>query len=192
MSLKVHFITEDFELKSCCLQTAFFPESHTAENIAEALREAVSAWGLDETCQVCITTDNAANMVKAADLNKWTRLQCFGHRLHLAVENAVKKDARIDRAVGVCKKLVSHFSHSWKASDALTKVQKELNLPSHLRMPNKMGFQTDDDQQDIRTAAGFNSGPVCRQEAAASNSNLARYRCPGICKQVTGPNAGFH
>lgn len=26
----------------------------------------------------------------------------------------------------------------------------------------------------------------------ASDSNLARYRCPGICKQVTGPNAGFH
>ncbi|KAI2644978.1 zinc finger BED domain-containing 1-like protein [Labeo rohita] len=131
MSLTVHFITEDFELKSRCLQTAFFPESHTAENIAEALREAVSAWGLDETRQVCITTDNAANMVKAADLNKWTRLQCFGHRLHLAIENAVKKDGRIDRAIGVCKKLVSHFSHSWKASDALAKVQKELSLPSH-------------------------------------------------------------
>ncbi|XP_056119514.1 E3 SUMO-protein ligase ZBED1-like [Rhinichthys klamathensis goyatoka] len=131
MSLTVHFVTEDFEIKSRCLQTAFFPESHTAENIGEALREAVAAWGLDETRQVCITTDNAANMVKAADLNKWTRLQCFGHRLHLAVENAVKKDGRIDRAVGVCKKLVSHFSHSWKASDALAKVQKELNLPSH-------------------------------------------------------------
>lgn len=43
----------------------------------------------------------------------------------------MKRDGRIDRAVGVCKKLVSHFSHSWKASDALTKVQKELNLPSH-------------------------------------------------------------
>ncbi|KAJ8014498.1 hypothetical protein DPEC_G00040850 [Dallia pectoralis] len=106
MSLTVHFITEDFELKSRCLQTAFFPESHTAENIAEGLRE-------------------------AALLNKWTRLQCFGHRLHLAVENAVKKDGRIDRAVGVCKKLVSHFSHSWKASDALAKAQKEINLPSH-------------------------------------------------------------
>ncbi|KAA8589253.1 hypothetical protein FQN60_012618 [Etheostoma spectabile] len=34
-------------------------------------------------------------------------------------ENAVKKYSRIDCAVGVCKKLVSHFSHSWKARDAL-------------------------------------------------------------------------
>ncbi|KAA8580437.1 hypothetical protein FQN60_005972 [Etheostoma spectabile] len=49
---------------------------------------------------------------------------------HLS-ENTVKKDGRIDHAVGVCKKLVSHLSHSWKARDALAKVQKELNLPSH-------------------------------------------------------------
>lgn len=34
---------------------------------------------------VCITTDNGANIVKAASLNNWTRLQCFGHRLHLAI-----------------------------------------------------------------------------------------------------------
>lgn len=56
----------------------------------------------------------------------FTYFVCF-----LRLENAVKKDGRIDRAIGVCKKLVSHFSHSWKASDALAKVQKELSLPSH-------------------------------------------------------------
>ncbi|XP_038590224.1 E3 SUMO-protein ligase ZBED1-like [Micropterus salmoides] len=131
ISLTVHFINEDFQLKSRCLQTAFFPEDHTSENIATGMREAVAAWGLDERRQVCITTDNAANMVKAAALNKWTRLQCFGHRLHLAVVNAVKKDGRVDRAAGVCKKLGGHFSHSWKSRCALEKAQKELNLPSH-------------------------------------------------------------
>ncbi|XP_057213823.1 E3 SUMO-protein ligase ZBED1-like [Triplophysa rosa] len=129
--LTIHFINEDFQLKSRCLQTAFSPEDHTSENIATGMREALSAWGLDERRLVCITTDNAANMVKAAALNKWTRLQCFGHRLHLAIENAVKKDGRIDRATGICKKLVGHFSHSWKARSALEKVQKELNLPAH-------------------------------------------------------------
>ncbi len=85
ISLTIHFIDEDFQLKSRCLQTAFFPEDHTSENIARGMREALTAWGLDERCLVCITTDNAANMVKAAALNKWTRLQCFGHRLHLAI-----------------------------------------------------------------------------------------------------------
>lgn len=85
ISLTVHFINREFQLRSRCLQTAYFPEDHTSENIAMGMREAVAAWGLDDTRLVCITTDNAANMVKAAAQNEWTRLQCFGHRLHLAV-----------------------------------------------------------------------------------------------------------
>lgn len=84
-SLTVHFINEDFDLKTRCLQTAFFPDDHTGENIAVSLREGLASWNLPEEKLVCITTDNASNMVKAAELNEWTRLQCFGHRLHLAI-----------------------------------------------------------------------------------------------------------
>ncbi|XP_028825346.1 uncharacterized protein LOC114784255 [Denticeps clupeoides] len=70
-------------------------------------------------------------MIKAMEVNGWMRLQCFGHRLHLAIENAVKGDSRISRATGVCKKLVCDFSHSWKKRVALEKAQKRLNLPVH-------------------------------------------------------------
>ncbi|XP_051564716.1 E3 SUMO-protein ligase ZBED1-like [Myxocyprinus asiaticus] len=91
-SLTVHFITEDFNLKACCLQTAYFPDDQTGENIAASLREGLVSWDLHEENFVCITTDNASNMVKAAQLNEWTRLQCLGHRLHLAIENAIKDD----------------------------------------------------------------------------------------------------
>ncbi len=45
ISLTVHFINDDFELKSHCLQTAFFPADHTEENIAHGLRECLSSWG---------------------------------------------------------------------------------------------------------------------------------------------------
>lgn len=41
------------------------------------------------------------------------------------------KDSRIDRAVGVCKKSVSLFSHSWKRQQALKAAQEELGLPQH-------------------------------------------------------------
>ncbi|CAM4535279.1 unnamed protein product [Leuciscus chuanchicus] len=129
-SLTVHFICEDFELKSRCLQTSYFPTDHTGENIASALKDALAGWGLNEEGQVCVTTDNAANIIRAVEINGWTRLQCFSHRLHLAIENALKDD-RVQRAVGVCKKLVSQFSYSWKKRMALTSAQKELNLPEH-------------------------------------------------------------
>ncbi|XP_057208062.1 E3 SUMO-protein ligase ZBED1-like [Triplophysa rosa] len=130
LSLTVHFITSDFNMKSRCLQTAFFPADHTGEELAQGLKESLNSWCLEEKNMVCFTTDSGANIVKAASLNKWTRLQCFGHRLHLAIENAMK-DSRIDRAVGLCKKLVACFSHSWKRRRELAVAQKELNLPEH-------------------------------------------------------------
>lgn len=41
------------------------------------------------------------------------------------------KDPRIDRAMGVCKKLVSSFSYSWKKKRDLAEAQKQLKLPEH-------------------------------------------------------------
>ncbi|XP_073708964.1 E3 SUMO-protein ligase ZBED1-like [Garra rufa] len=130
LSLTVHFITRDFKLKSRCLQTVFFPADHTGEELAQGLKESLNSWSLEEQKMVCITTDSGANIVKATSLNNWTRLQCFGHRLHLAIENAMK-DSRIERAVGLCKKIVAYFSHSWKRKRELAIAQKELNLPEH-------------------------------------------------------------
>jgi len=89
MSLTVHYIDDNYEIKSRCLQTAYFPENHTGENIAQGLKEALASWGLCEDQQVSITTDNGSNIVKAVTLNNWTRLQCFGHRLHLAIGKLV-------------------------------------------------------------------------------------------------------
>lgn len=40
ISLTVHFLDQDFELKTWCLQRAYFPGQHTAENIACGLSDA--------------------------------------------------------------------------------------------------------------------------------------------------------
>lgn len=61
-SLIVNFICEDFELKSHS-QMLYFPTEHTDENIASALKDALADWGLNEEGQVCITIDNAANII---------------------------------------------------------------------------------------------------------------------------------
>ncbi|XP_056433869.1 E3 SUMO-protein ligase ZBED1-like [Gadus chalcogrammus] len=98
--------------------------------IAQGLRESLESWGLKEESQVCITTDNGANVVKAVALNDWTRLQCFGHRLHLAIERSAREPV-VERAVGICKKIVSAFSYSWKRKRELADAQAELRLPPH-------------------------------------------------------------
>lgn len=85
ISLTVHYIRNDWSLDSCCLQTSFFPDDHTGENIADGLKQFLNEWGLDEEKQVCLTTDSGSNVVKAVALNKWRRLTCFGHCLHNAI-----------------------------------------------------------------------------------------------------------
>lgn len=84
MSVTVHFV-EDWEMKSACLQTSYFLQDHTGEHIAEALQEALKSWNLNLTRLAAVTTDNGSNVVKALQLTKWPRMQCFGHTLHLAI-----------------------------------------------------------------------------------------------------------
>nr|XP_054592253.1 E3 SUMO-protein ligase ZBED1-like [Nothobranchius furzeri] len=131
LSLTAHYINTSWTLRSICLQTAYFPDNHTGEIIAHGLKDALSSWGLSEERLVCMTTDSGTNIIKALKDNNWPSLQCFGHRLHNAIENGVK-DPRIDRAIGVCKKAVSAFSYSWKIRRDMTEVQAELGLPQHL------------------------------------------------------------
>lgn len=132
LSYTIHYVGDDWKLKTRCLQTLYLPQEHTGENISEALTETLESWNLDPKKQVCITTDNGSNMINAVNTHlNWTRLSCFGHNLNLAVENSFKNETRVSRAVGVCRKLVSTFSHSWNKKQSLTQAQQELNLPNH-------------------------------------------------------------
>ena len=114
ISYTIHFISEDWELRSRCLETLYLPQDHTGENITEALTHILESWSLDAKQQVCLTTDNGTNILAATVELGWTRLSCFGHNLNLGVTNAIKDEPRISRAVGVCKKIVTSFSHRWK------------------------------------------------------------------------------
>lgn len=90
LSLTIHYINDQWELCNATLQTTYFPEDHTGEQIAAGLREALEIWELEEKRMTSMTTDSGSNMVKALELNGWTRLQCFGHRLHLAIGEHIK------------------------------------------------------------------------------------------------------
>ncbi|KAJ8263828.1 hypothetical protein GJAV_G00141760 [Gymnothorax javanicus] len=77
-----------------------------------------------------MTTDNGSNIVKAVELNKWLRMQCFGHRLHMAIGHGMN-DKCVIRAISLCKRIVSCFSYSWKKRRHLAEVQIQLGLPGH-------------------------------------------------------------
>ena len=62
---------------------------------------------------------------------EWNWIPCFGHNLHLAVKNAIQDDTRVTRALGVCRKLISLFSHSWVKKREFIEAQQALSLPQH-------------------------------------------------------------
>ncbi len=114
MSYTVHFI--DWKLQSRCLQTLYTPADHTAENLADGMKEILEHWNLSSTKQVCITTDSGANVVKAVRDLGWPWMSCFGHNLHLAITNSMKNENRISRAIGVCNRIVTGSSNSARRS----------------------------------------------------------------------------
>lgn len=132
MSLTVHIITPDWKLESKCLQTTYFPESHTADNLAATLTAALQEWQLDEKKLSAITTDNAANIHAAIRSLHWPWLNCFGHNLNLAVTNGLHDQRqKTERTLGLCRNIVGAFSHSWQRKHELHKKQVDLGLPKH-------------------------------------------------------------
>ena len=132
LSYTVHYISHEWKLESKCLQTLYFPVDHTAENIAETLQDTLEQWGLESKNQSCITTDNGSNILCAVRSHLvWPYISCFGHNLHLAINNSIKEDARVQRALGVCRKIVTTFAHSWKKKRDLSLAQATLDLPQH-------------------------------------------------------------
>lgn len=95
MSLTIHYINEQWILQSRFLQMAYLPEDHAAKIISQVLEDALASWSLSEDWQVCLTTDNWANIVKPVSLKNWTFLQCFCHPLHLSLANKVFKHIHI-------------------------------------------------------------------------------------------------
>lgn len=128
ISFTVHYLTPEWQLEAHCLETHFFPEDHTAENITEFFENMLVEWEINKTNLVSITTDNATNMTKAFEEFPDLWLGCFGHSLNLAISKALKIQ-RVDTAVKACRHLVQGFSRSWRRKRGLREKQAALSLP---------------------------------------------------------------
>ena len=114
ISYTTQYVTDNLELECLSLCTSYLPQDHTGEIISDMSEATLEEWSLKSSQQVCITTDNAANIKLAAENLGWTQVSCFGHNLNLAITKAIAKDNRCSRALGIAHKIVSGFSVSWK------------------------------------------------------------------------------
>lgn len=128
ISLTIHFISKNWNLETRVLETYPMPQDHTASNISEIIEDMLQLWQIEKKQLVSLTTDNAANMKLAGSLLKITRVPCFGHLLHNAINFALTED-KIERALGACRKMSGRLGMSFKKKRELAKIQRELKLP---------------------------------------------------------------
>ena len=127
ITVTCHFLDASWELHSIVLDTVQINESHTAENIAMELMRITDKWGITQKV-VCVTTDNANNIVAAVRLNKWNHIPCFAHTLNLIIQDSLQESKELTDIRKKCRNIVTYFHHSSKATDKLASIQARLNL----------------------------------------------------------------
>lgn len=132
-SVTAHFITKNWELKSCLLDCFNTTESHTAQNIANEIKTICNKWNIAEKVH-CVVTDNAANVVAAVKLTNWVHLPCFAHTLNLIVQQGIQiiNDIRVK-----VKTIVEFFHRSTQANTKLltaqTRINPDISVPLKLK-----------------------------------------------------------
>ena len=114
VSLTVHYITPTWHLRTYCLRTIYLPESHTADNIASMIRNILVEFNLSLSNVTSFTTDNGANMKAAIRKLEITRIPCFGHILHNAINYSMKDHEKIQHMLKGCRTIVSTLNHSFR------------------------------------------------------------------------------
>ncbi|XP_036343514.1 zinc finger BED domain-containing protein 1-like, partial [Rhagoletis pomonella] len=97
--------------------------NHSADNIANSLRNVLSEWGVLEKV-TSIVTDNAASMIKACELLQKRNLPCFAHSLTLIIQDALSQE-NTKPVIMKCKRIVGYFKSSTIAYEKFKEAQND-------------------------------------------------------------------
>ncbi|XP_034023290.1 zinc finger BED domain-containing protein 1-like [Thalassophryne amazonica] len=132
ITVTAHYVNNDWEIESPVLQTRPIYESHTSDNLAEVLKEAVLEWKLDkQNTTIPVTTDNAKNIVNASNAAGLSQhIGFFAHTENLASQKGLGVN-QISRLLSKVRRVVTFFHKSTTAAVVLKAKQEMLQLPPH-------------------------------------------------------------
>ena len=137
-TVTVHYLDDEWAMKSVVLWTLPLLESHTGVNLAEWIKDIVLSFCIDANKVTAFVHDNVANIDCAAKSLQtelgWYSQWCAGHTLQLCVNAGLKVNNTIDRAIAAARRLVTHFRKSKPALRALKSRQADMRSPSHRLM----------------------------------------------------------
>jgi hypothetical protein len=85
MAETIHYLTEDFEMKTFTMEVTPFPSPQTAERILEFWEESFTRHDLANEKLTIMLQDNASNGVKECQQLKIQNFGCIGHSSHLVL-----------------------------------------------------------------------------------------------------------
>lgn len=130
-AVTVHYIDENFVMKSYLLECAEANESHTSQYLAAEIRRVVEEWGLSQKVSIIIT-DNAANITSAVEkVLKLKHFGCYAHKINLVVQDAL---VVLETLIKKIKAIVTFFKRSNAAVQKLIKYQQQTGV----KQPKKL------------------------------------------------------
>ncbi|XP_037930578.1 zinc finger BED domain-containing protein 4-like, partial [Teleopsis dalmanni] len=89
LAVTAHFISQNWKFNSCLLSCVECRFQHTSENLAAEIKRIIDEWRLTNKI-FAVTTDNAANIIRAVTLCGWCHVPCFAHTLNLIIQKGLK------------------------------------------------------------------------------------------------------
>jgi hypothetical protein len=132
LTITVHYVSDEWILKSRILGSMQLQDRHTGENLSQWILTMLNKFGVDPSKIVAVVHDNASNMVSAmqmlSQLHEWESVRCSAHTLQLAVHSCLRANDDIQKVLLKARKLVEHFNRSTTANGALDRQQIQMQL----------------------------------------------------------------
>lgn len=110
MAVTAHFLNENMEFKSYCLDCTEFSDRHTAQNIGDLLKEITRTWDISYKV-TAVVSENASNVMSGVRQTGYRHISCFAHSLNLVVQKSLKHIEPVTHKVCTVKQLIQ-FHHN--------------------------------------------------------------------------------
>lgn len=130
MAITIHFIDNEFELKSILLGCHSFNSNHTANNLAQEIEHVLNSWNLYNKITFAVS-DNAYNIKNALNILGFKSMGCFAHTMNLIVQSALTLEEDLINKV---KNIVTYFRKSTVANNNLRTYQ----INNGIKNPKKL------------------------------------------------------
>ena len=122
-----HMIASDnTSIETLLLGCKYFPEAHTSANITQAIEDIIREYKIPRSKIGAVVSDNAHNVIKGVRDTGLNGFGCLLHRIHLVVQNSLKRMDGIGTMISKCRRIVQMVHKSAVAKKSLNLQQERL------------------------------------------------------------------